>query len=180
MTEKKPVEKIVKHDKLGNPLEEFAPYYQALFNVLDSCRDLVEYAQNKRGALWLMYAAMKHLSYTVQFIERTPDKATECSDHPERYMNKEAFEKACDYWSKQLDVALKLMPVRNIWDEFAKIYDNLIIRHTEDNLGNFDMNIPTSEEILTKQITSKNLEEQEQIKQTGDALREKAKFIKKQ
>ena len=158
-TENKNAVKKQKHDSLGNPVKDMSPYFQALFNVLDNCRDLVEYAEYKRGALWIMYAAMKNLASTIRWMDQVPVIALDISEH------------------EQLQKVDSLMPCKRIWEEFSKVYDRLIIDYTSDNLGNFDLTIPTSEEILRKTSTAKEQADVAQRKMCSESLKAHAKLV---
>lgn len=176
-TENKNAVKKQKHDNLGNPVKDMSPYFQALFNVLDNCRDLVEYAEYKRGAIWIMYAAMKNLASTIRWMDQVPVIALDIGEHPERYKSTQQYEETCTYWDEQLHKVDSMMPCKRIWEEFSKVYDRLILDYTSDNLGNFDLTIPTSEEILRKTSTAKEQADVTQRKMCSESLKAHARLV---
>lgn len=167
MTENKNLKKIVKTDALGNTVPDNGPYIQALFNVLDACRDVVEYAQNKRNALWIFANVLSSISWTVYNYDRTVQIAMEISQKPESEVSKRTRE----YWTERLLDAEKVVGVVRLFEEFGKVYEKQVIDYTSDNLGDLITQLPTVEDMLKKHQSSSTQQQKTVAKQQNETLK---------
>lgn len=173
MTTNKNLTKVVRTDTHGVTLEDMSQYNQALFNVLDNCRDLVEYAENKRAALWLFASVLQSLSWTVYSYDTTVKAGLEITKQ------KNVPERQREYWMKRLlDAEKERVPV-DLWQKFGEIYEKQVIDYTSDNLDNLTQNLPMLEDMLRKHASAKTQKEEVKEKQELAAIEDLAKRLQR-
>lgn len=122
-------------------------YECALSQVLTSALDFIEASKNKRTGIWLMHSIMQSLARKVLAYQNIIEKASKVADDPASTPNQ------IRWWTEKLESMSEESATSRIYEDFASKYDKAVVDYTSDNLDNFDMQIPMSDEILSKTKT---------------------------
>lgn len=189
MTTNKNLKKVTRTDMHGVAMKEMSQYNQALFNVLDNCRDLVEYAENKRSALWLFASVLQSLSWTVWWYDRSVETGLEITSdkNSHNYMvtvydgnGEKTKMPVYDYWTqKLLDIEYKFKATVDMWQSFGEIYERQVIDYTSDNLDSLTQNLPTLDEMIKKHQAGKVFKQEVEETQKKAALQDIAQRMKR-
>lgn len=136
---------------------ETAQEVGAFYGVMESVAEYVEQVRYKNSALWLYAHALKICYRECLRLDNFRKFCKEKGEDPN------TSKETADSLTLKLEAATRYYGYFDIWETYAKKYDDALLDINQDNLGDFtDYTLKTSEEIGNE--IRKNADEKKQAR----------------